>query len=303
MISQVDRKCKHFFIFGHTFIKICIFRGDFVLNRTDLALESYEENEKTKLNGVIVREDKSVTTVKIINKEGAEAIGKPIGKYITLKVKSFVNDTDIFDGRLQEFAAVLSSMLPSDLSSVLVIGLGNKKITADALGPKTNSFVLATRHIVEDLKKTGGYSDIIPVSSVATGVLGETGIETCEIIKGITQQIKPSCVIAVDALAATSTDRLGTTVQFSDAGISPGSGVGNHRHEISRETLGVPVVSIGIPTVVSTSVISGNSGDDLYVTPREIDRITNQGAKLIGMGINVCLQKGIDQKDLFTLVG
>ncbi|MGN0458720.1 MAG: GPR endopeptidase [Eubacterium sp.] len=274
-----------------------------MLNRTDLALESYEENEKTKLNGVIVREDKSVTTVKIINKEGAEAIGKPIGKYITLKVKSFVNDTDIFDGRLQEFAAVLSSMLPSDLSSVLVIGLGNKKITADALGPKTNSFVLATRHIVEDLKKTGGYSDIIPVSSVATGVLGETGIETCEIIKGITQQIKPSCVIAVDALAATSTDRLGTTVQFSDAGISPGSGVGNHRHEISRATLGVPVVSIGIPTVVSTSVISGNSGDDLYVTPREIDRITNQGAKLIGMGINVCLQKGIEQKDLFTLVG
>ncbi len=274
-----------------------------MLNRTDLAVESYEKNEKTKLNGVVVRENKSITTVKVLNESGAKAIGKPVGNYVTLKVKSFVNDTDIFDGRLNEFSEVLSSMLPENVTSVLVIGLGNKKITADALGPITNSFVLATRHIVDDLCKMSGYTDIMPVSSVATGVLGETGIETFEIIRGIVNQIHPSCVIAVDALAATSTERLGTTVQFSDTGISPGSGVGNHRHEISEATLGVPVISIGIPTVVSTSVISGNNNDDLYVTPREIDRITNQGAKLIGMGINVCLQKNMDAKDLFTLVG
>ncbi len=274
-----------------------------MLNRTDLAVESYEKNEKTKLNGVVVRENKSITTVKVLNESGAKAIGKPVGNYVTLKVKSFVNDTDIFDGRLNEFSEVLSSMLPENVTSVLVIGLGNKKITADALGPITNSFVLATRHIVDDLCKMSGYTDIMPVSSVATGVLGETGIETFEIIRGIVNQIHPSCVIAVDARAATSTERLGTTVQFSDTGISPGSGVGNHRHEISEATLGVPVISIGIPTVVSTSVISGNNNDDLYVTPREIDRITNQGAKLIGMGINVCLQKNMDAKDLFTLVG
>lgn len=272
-------------------------------NRTDLAVESYESTEKTELDGVIVSQKGDVTTVSVTNQNGADELGKPIGKYITLEVKSFVNDTDIFDGRLNNFAEVLKSILPKNIKSILVAGLGNENITADALGPKTNNYVLSTRHIVDDLKNTSGFENLFSVSTIATGVLGETGIETAEIIKGIVCQIEPSCVIAVDALAASSTDRLGTTVQFSDTGISPGSGVGNHRHEISEKTLGVPVISIGIPTVVSTSVISGNNSDSTFVTPREIDRITEQGAKLIGMGINVCLQRDIDSRDLFTLVG
>ncbi|MFR5876854.1 MAG: GPR endopeptidase [Eubacterium sp.] len=272
-------------------------------NRTDLALESYESTEKTELDGVIVRQTGDVTTVSVTNQNGANALGKPIGKYITLEVKSFVNDTDIFDGRLNDFADVLKSILPKKMKSILVAGLGNENITADALGPKTNNYILSTRHIVEDLKNTSGFENLFSVSSISTGVLGDTGIETAEIIKGISQQINPSCVIAVDALAASSTDRLGTTVQFSDTGISPGSGVGNHRYEISEKTLGIPVISIGIPTVVNTAVISGNNNDNAFVTPREIDRITEQGAKLIGMGINVCLQKDIDSRDLFTLVG
>ncbi len=272
-------------------------------NRTDLALESYEGAEASKLSGVEVKRSSGVTTVKVTDENGAKALGKPVGNYVTLEVKSFVNDTDVFDGRLDTFANVLRSILPENVSSVLVAGLGNKNITADSLGPKTNSYVLSTRHILDELRSTSGLEGLFCVSSVSTGVLGETGIETAELIRGIAAQIKPSCIITVDALAATSMERLGTTVQFSDSGISPGSGVGNHRHEISFKTVGVPVISIGIPTVVSTSVLSPSGDSGAYVTPREIDRISEQGAKLIGMGINVCLHKGLSAKDLYALVG
>lgn len=272
-------------------------------NRTDLAVESYESVEKTKIDGVIVKEENNITTVTVLDEKGAQAIGKPPGTYITLSVKSFVTDTDIFDGRLDEFASVLKKVLPKDISSVLVAGLGNDEITADALGPMTNNYILATRHILDELSQKSGFENLFNVSTIATGVLGKTGIETAEIIKGIVREVNPSCVIVVDALAASSANRLGTTVQFSDVGISPGSGVGNHRNEISQKTLGVPVVAIGIPTVVCTGIISGNSDDTAFVTPKEIDRITQQGAKLIGMGINVCLQKDISTHDLFALVG
>lgn len=272
-------------------------------NRTDLAVESYESADKTEIDGVIVEEESSITTVTVLNEAGAKMIGKPVGKYITLKINSFVNDTDIFDGRLEAFAKVLNSVLPKKISSVLVVGLGNSNITADSLGPKTNNYVLSTRHIMQDLEQSSDFSNLFSVASISTGVLGETGIETAEIIKGVVSQIHPSCVIVIDALAASSTDRLGNTIQFSDNGISPGSGVGNHRHEISRKSMGVPVIAIGIPTVVNTSLISGNKSDNAFVTPREIDRITEQGAKLIGMGINVCFQKDIDTRDLYALVG
>lgn len=272
-------------------------------NRTDLALESYEGAEASRIEGVEVKRSGGITTVKVTDENGAKALGKPVGNYVTLEVKSFVNDTDVFDGRLDTFANVLRSILPENVSSVLVAGLGNKNITADSLGPKTNSYVLSTRHILDELRSASGLEGLFCVSSVSTGVLGETGIETAELIRGIAAQIKPSCIITVDALAATSMERLGTTVQFSDSGISPGSGVGNHRHEISFKTVGVPVISIGIPTVVSTSVLSPSGDSGAYVTPREIDRISEQGAKLIGMGINVCLHKGLSAKDLYALVG
>lgn len=272
-------------------------------NRTDLALESYESVEKTKIDGVVINENGSVTTVDVLNENGAKIIGKPVGKYITLNVESFVDNTDIFDGRIELFSNVLKSVLPNKINSVLVAGLGNKNITADSLGPLVNSYVLSTRHILKDLSETSGFENLFNVSTITTGVLGETGIETLEIVKGVVDQINPSCVIVVDALATTSVDRLGTTVQFSDTGIAPGSGVGNHRHELSDKTLKVPVVSIGIPTVVSTSVISGNATDNAYVTPREIDRIAQQGAKLIGMGINACLQNDISLRDMLALVG
>ena len=272
-------------------------------NRTDLAVECYEESKKTKINGVKVTQEQGITTVDVLNENGEKAIGKPVGSYITVEVPSFVNDTDIFDGRLKKISDILKNLLPPQCDNILVAGLGNIDITADALGPKTNSYVLATRHISEDLKKEMGFENLKKVSTVRTGVLGETGIESAEIIKGIVNVINPQCVIVVDALASSSAERLGTTVQLSDTGIFPGSGVGNHRFEISKKTLGVPVVSIGIPTVVSTGVIKGADDNSMFVTPREIDRVTEQGAKLIGMSINVCLQSDISERDLYTLVG
>lgn len=271
--------------------------------RTDLAVECYEESKKTEISGVKVVDENGVTTVSVLNENGEKEIGKPVGTYITVDVPSFVNDTDIFDGRLKKISGILKNLLPSECDNVLVAGLGNMDITADALGPKTNSYVLATRHISSNLRREMGFENLKSVSTVRTGVLGETGIESAEIIKGIVNVINPSCVIAVDALASSSAERLGTTVQLSDTGIFPGSGVGNHRFEISEKTLGVPVVSIGIPTVVSTGVIKGANDNSMFVTPREIDKVTEQGAKLIGMSINVCLQSDISERDLYALVG
>lgn len=288
---------------GILLLKITQIKVFFMENRTDLAVECFESTERTKLDGVIVRENNAVTTVEVTNENGALALGKPKGKYVTLNVQSFVTDTNVFDERLNEFSSVLKTVLPKNAASVLVVGVGNENITADSLGPKTNDYVLATRHILPDLQKSLDADDLFNVATVTTGVLGETGIETAEIVKGIVRQISPDCVIAVDALAASSAERLGTTIQFSDSGISPGSGVGNHRDEISSTTVGVPVIAIGIPTVVSTGVISGDGSDTAFVTPREIDRITEQGAKLIGMGINVCLQKSLSVSDLSALVG
>jgi spore protease len=257
------------------------------------------------LDGVKVEENGKITTVTVFNKKGAQALGKAVGKYITYCSDASIDDSQIFDGRLDELSEILISLLPQNIESVLVAGLGNTDITADALGPKVVNYVLATRHIINDYNNDNKYfSDFFNVSSISTGVLGDTGIESAEIIKGVVNQINPDCVIAVDALAASSASRLGNTVQLCNAGISPGSGVGNHRYEISENTLGIPVISIGIPTVVSTSVIKGkNGGDGMFVTPREIDRIIEHGAKLIAMTVNVCLQKNIDAKDLFSLVG
>lgn len=268
-------------------------------NRTDLAVESFESVNKTQLDGVKVEEHGGVTTVTVLNENGAEILNKPIGKYITCQVDSFVNNTDIFDGRLDRLSSLLSSLLPDNMTSVLVAGIGNLDITADALGPITNNYILATRH----LKNNDIFKDFFCVSGISTGVLGDTGIESGEVVKGIVDIIKPSCVIAVDALAASSTERLGTTVQLSNTGISPGSGVGNHRFELSESTLGVPVISIGIPTVVSTSVIKNEDSDDtMFVTPREIDKVIEQGAKLIGMSINSCFQKNITPQEIFSLL-
>lgn len=168
--------------------------------RTDLAVESYENGGKTLIDGVKVEENENVTVVSVLNNNGAAALGKPIGKYITYCADTSLDDTQIFDGRLDDLSKILSSLLPSGVNSVLVAGLGNSDITADALGPKAVNYVLATRHIINDLSENNDYfSQFFNVSSISTGVLGDTGIESAEIIKGVVNQINPDCVIVVDA--------------------------------------------------------------------------------------------------------
>lgn len=282
-------------------MKKFIFWVIFMQNRTDLAVECFEAVNKSNIDGVIVKEENNLTTVEITNTNGMNALGKPIGKYITYDLKSFINDIDILGNRLSDISKIISTLIPENANSVLVAGIGNLDITADALGPRVNDYVLATRHLIN--KDNDYFKDFFCVSSVATGVLGDTGIESAEIVKGIAEQIKPDCIIAVDALSATSKQRLGTTIQLSNVGIIPGSGVGNHRYEISHGTLGVPVVSIGIPTVLSTAILDDSSDSMMFVTPREIDRIIEQGARLIGMAVNTCLQKNISVQDLLSLVG
>ena len=193
-------------------------------NRTDLALESYENQQKTVLPGVKVREQDGISVVEVLDARGEKALGKPVGKYITYRVSPMAQETQLFDGRLERIADLLRGLLPDHPTGVLVAGVGNTAITADALGPETNRYVLATRHIAGELRRALG--PLTDVSTVTTGVLGNTGMESAEVVAGMVHTVHPDCVLVVDALAASSADRLGTTVQLSNAGIAPGSGVG-----------------------------------------------------------------------------
>lgn len=289
---------------------------------TDLAIENCEMAESDEIDGVEVLEKNEngvkITVISVNTKEGEQVIGKPMGKYITAEIAPFTTDAELFDGRLDMVAKALKELLPKD-GLVLVAGLGNDKITPDALGPKSIDYVLATRHIAGEVGESVGLENLRGVATIVPGVLGQTGMETGEIIKGISQAIKPSAVIVIDALASMSVKRLGSTIQMSNTGIVPGSGVGNHRFEISEKTMGSPVIAIGIPTVVdgatlvcdlldeqqdvNASALLDPNGEKMMVTPREIDSVIERGAKLIGMGINVCLQPEMSAEDLFSLVG
>ena len=192
--------------------------------------------------------DAKVTRIKVTNRAGEKALGKPVGSYITIEVPRLTDDAALDDDFLSCVKNELSRLLPGD-GPVFVCGVGNTEITPDALGPHTAAGVLATRHISGELARSVGLGDLRPVSVLSPGVLGQTGIETGEILLGIVEKVKPGAVIVIDALASRKLSRLGCTVQMSDTGISPGAGVGNARKEISRDTLGVSVISVGVPIV------------------------------------------------------
>lgn len=295
-----------------------------MLARTDLALECREIAGNAEIDGVEVQKEEkgnvTVTRILVTNENGVRTLNKPIGKYVTLEVPPFSDDAEIFDGRIKVLADELSVMLPKE-GAILVAGLGNDNITPDALGPQAVSMIFSTRHIVGEIARSIGFGSLRSVSSVATGVLGETGIESKEVIDGIISNIKPCAVIVIDALASRSVSRLGCTVQISDSGIFPGSGVGNKRTEISERTLGIPVISVGVPTVVdaSTLVCGMLSFDDdagceeirrkieprgerMMVTPREIDLITHRAAKYVAMGINSALNPELSPETMLSLV-
>lgn len=286
--------------------------------RTDLALE-LKENLQGDLNGIKCEEkvenDVHISTITVENENGEKLIGKPRGKYITFTFPSISDDASPAEERAQMIAKHLSGLLPDGL--VLVAGLGNTEITPDALGPYTAARVLATRHINDEIKRASGLDDLNPVAVISPGVLGKTGIETFEIIKGIVDSINPSAVIAVDAFASKSLSRLGTTVQIASSGISPGSGVKNKRKELSRESLGVPVISIGVPTVVDGTTLAAElledesdsvmekvrpEGRDMFVTPREIDLIISRSSRFLSLALNLALQPEYSAEEIESLV-
>lgn len=237
--------------------------------RTDLAIEAAAlfnktEQETSKLDGVTVKtakeEDITVTRVEVTNDSGAQSVGKPIGTYITIESPNLrENDEDAFE----RTGALLSRELKSVLqlkadSTVLVVGLGNWNVTPDALGPKVVSNLLVTRHLFEYIPDKLD-KNLRPLCAVSPGVLGITGIETSEIIKGITDKVKPDVIIAIDALASRKMDRISTTIQIADTGITPGSGIGNKRKGLNQEYLGVPVIAVGVPTVVDAATVANDA--------------------------------------------
>ena len=284
--------------------------------RTDLALEKREILGKNEPEGVESSEftegEVSFTKIRILNKMGSEALGKPVGTYITAEIPQLTKNPINDEETIESIAKQLRSLLPAE-GTVLVAGLGNTDITPDAIGPKSVSMVLATRHIDKSLSEEIGLGELRSVAGFVPGVLGRTGLEAAESVKGIAKSVSPSAVIVVDALAARRLSRLGTTVQFSDTGIIPGSGVDNARKEITEHSVGVPVISVGIPTVVDVETLvndlTGSKSDiskenrNMIITPREIDIVIERASELIGMAINKALQPNISVDEMMMLVG
>ena len=241
--------------------------------RTDLAVEAHEMNQqRTKGTdfsaGVKIEnegdEEVKITRVKIVSKEGEESIGKPIGNYITLDIPDLSQHSiELYEKTCRAMAKELRNILSlGEKSTVLVVGLGNWNITPDALGPRVVSNLMVTRHLLEYVPEEID-EGVRPLCSIAPGVLGLTGIETVDIVKGVVDKVKPELVIAIDALASRKLGRISTTIQIADTGISPGSGVGNKRMELSEKTLGVKVVAIGVPTVVDAATMASDTIDEV----------------------------------------
>jgi len=276
--------------------------------RTDLALEAHELFKQQAMNEVLKErgeppgidvenagtEDIKITRVKVTSPTGEASIGKPMGNYITIEVPRLrENDQVLMETTCKELAKELTRLINIDeKATVLIVGLGNWNVTPDALGPKVISSMMVTRHLLEYVPEQVD-NGVRPVCAVAPGVLGITGIETGEIIKGIVERVKPQLIIAIDALASRRMDRVSTTIQLADTGISPGSGVGNKRMEISKSTLGVPVIAIGVPTVVDAATMANDTIDMV------MDSVIEQASK--GTEFYNML-KGIDRNEKYELI-
>ncbi|HBM98672.1 MAG TPA: GPR endopeptidase [Ruminococcus sp.] len=288
--------------------------------RTDLAVEA-REIAGENVSGVEFKSYKennlSISRLKVKNQKAKLSLGKEIGTYITIELPSLTDNFSETDRRLITIGEEIRRLLPVN-GLVLVVGLGNTEITPDSLGPKASSRVLATRHISGEIARATGLDRLRPVAVIQSGVTGQTGIETGEYILSIVKRIKPTAVVAIDALASRRLERLGCTLQISDTGISPGAGVGNHRTKINQETIGVPVIAIGVPTVVDIQTLASDLLEDEYtkqtqklirpnnrdmiVIPREIDLLTERASRLIGFALNGALQNEFDLSDLVSLM-
>ena len=259
--------------------------------RTDLALEAREiykqKNNNNEIEGIEVINEKqdevNITTVKVKNEEGAQKIGKPVGSYITIDIPDFTAyDGETMDKVAQVVGKSLSRLVDIDYTkNALVIGLGNWHVTPDALGPKVAEKIMVTRHLKSVMPEVMDDS-VRPVSSIAPGVLGITGIETVEIIKGLVEKTKPELVICIDALAARRVERVNRTIQIGDTGISPGAGVGNNRKQINEDNLGVKVIAIGVPTVVDAVTIANDTIDMVVDSLMKNSSSGNDFYKMLG---------------------
>ena len=267
--------------------------------RTDLALE-HCENEAGLPDGVsISRYEQGNISIEAVEFQD-ETAGKPPGRYITVTVPSLSAPHMLEDAEIECVAQELRTMLPQS-GTVLVIGLGNERITPDAIGPRCAGQIIATRHLDCEAAKLLG--SLRPVAAISPGVLGQTGMESAEVVRALTEQLEPCAVIVVDALAARSTARLGRTIQISDNGISPGSGVMNTRCELSQRTLGIPVIAVGVPTVVDAATLAGDiAGDNetesaetsgMMVTPRDIDQLISHAGNTLSLIINRAVQSDL----------
>ncbi|NMA24726.1 MAG: GPR endopeptidase [Clostridiales bacterium] len=292
--------------------------------RTDLAVEARDlwresAEKQAELKGIKSTEKDlngfKVTTVEILDNEGANALNKPVGTYITIEIDKLVKREDnAFAAGAEVLKSEISGILRlKENDSILMVGLGNEAITPDAIGPKTAKNTMVTRHLVEKMPDVFG--SMRRVSVLISGVLGTTGIESADFIKAVAEKLKPDHVIVVDALASRKLARICRTVQLADTGIVPGSGVGNSRVAINKETLSVPVTAIGVPTVVDAATLATDLaeqagaidirpedmsyyGGEMIVTPKEIDSYVNDISKLVGYGINLALHSGISIDDI-----
>lgn len=294
--------------------------------RTDLALETQERIQKNKqdLRGIVFHEEKMkngvmVSTVSVETENASKTMGRPKGKYITIEAPQLSeDDADYHREVSEEFSKVLVGLIEAVITkkeksseksgesgewSVLVVGLGNREVTPDALGPRVIDNLFITRHIMKEYGKYAfGNRKVNRISGLVPGVMAQTGMECVEILRGVVAETRPDLVVTIDALAARSTRRLGRTIQLTDTGIVPGSGVGNHRNALNRESIGVPVISIGVPTVVDAATIvcdAVNTNRDvaeqfmepqlhgMFVTPKDIDDTIKQLSFLISEGLNI----------------
>ena len=284
------------------------------ITRTDLALEGVEQlrqgGDISRLDGVCAaeytRQGYGVTDVRVATKQAAEAVGKPEGRYVTIDLRPYFRREEGFFARAARcLASELRTLLPGvgEDWPVLVAGLGNRGMTADAVGPLALESLLVTRHMVRSLPRQ--FRGFTPVSALAPGVLAATGMEALELLRGAVQATGCAAVIAVDALAARSRERLCATVQLGDTGLIPGSGVGNHRKAIDKTTLGVPVVAVGVPTVIAAHLLGDSQPEDdpLFLTPRDIDGKVRELGRVIGYGVTLALQEGLSVEDVTGLLG
>ena len=268
--------------------------------RTDLAVEAAVKC-RLGADDVVQQTEKhgslTIHRTRVLTPRGEAAVGKPRGRYLTATLPSLTDHEGDFAAYAAVIGQELAGMIPPE-GTVLVVGLGNRTVTPDALGPATTEMVLATRHIGGEFARTAGLTDLRPTAVIAPGVLGQTGTESSEAVRGVCREIHPTAVIVVDALAAGCAERLGRTVQICDCGIAPGSGVGNDRRPLNREVLGVPVIGMGVPTVMD-AVLDGDS--PMFVTPREVDVMISRAARLLAMSIHVALQPNYSPVELMEV--